>query len=196
MSRSTLTRDRIVETARQLFNESGTAAVTTNHIAARAGLSPGNLYYYFSNKEEIISELVDRCAERLAQAWQPAKEGPLDTAELQRLLEQRLTVLEEYAGATRELLPLARHLPRVGERYRMLHEQRLAELEHVLRASLEANKAGDPSPEKLRDLCESAWLLGLSIVASVDVVGDPGSRGARHSAELIAALIAAQLGMR
>jgi AcrR family transcriptional regulator len=51
------TRDRILDAALELFNERGTAAVTTNHVAAHAGISPGNLYYWFSDKDEIIREL-------------------------------------------------------------------------------------------------------------------------------------------
>ncbi|HFQ61349.1 MAG TPA: TetR/AcrR family transcriptional regulator [Epsilonproteobacteria bacterium] len=44
----------ILETARRLFNESNTQAVTTNHIAKAMGISPGNLHYHYKNREEII----------------------------------------------------------------------------------------------------------------------------------------------
>lgn len=54
------TRDRILETARTLFNDSPVHTVTTNHIAAAAGISPGNLYYHFRNREQIVLELFDR----------------------------------------------------------------------------------------------------------------------------------------
>jgi len=47
----------ILETARILFNKSNTQAVTTNHIAKAMGISPGNLHYHYSNREEIIRVL-------------------------------------------------------------------------------------------------------------------------------------------
>lgn len=51
------TRDRILAAALELFNQLGERKVTTNHIAAHLEMSPGNLYYHFKNKQEIIYEL-------------------------------------------------------------------------------------------------------------------------------------------
>lgn len=51
------TRDRIVAESLELFNAQGERNVTTNHIAAHLGMSPGNLYYHFRNKQAIIAEL-------------------------------------------------------------------------------------------------------------------------------------------
>jgi len=54
------TRSNILDSALELFNEHGTARITTNHIAEHVGISPGNLYYHYSDKAEIIRDLVER----------------------------------------------------------------------------------------------------------------------------------------
>lgn len=52
-------KEKIIYTALKLFNESGSNSVTTNHIADKMGISPGNLYYHFANKKEIIRKILE-----------------------------------------------------------------------------------------------------------------------------------------
>ena len=61
------TYSRIVEASLMLFNEDGERNISTNHIAAHLGISPGNLYYHFRNKDEIIVQLFKRYSEDLLQ---------------------------------------------------------------------------------------------------------------------------------
>ena len=49
--------DAILDATALLIAESGIDAVTTNHIAERAGVSVGSLYRYFARKEAIVAEL-------------------------------------------------------------------------------------------------------------------------------------------
>lgn len=57
MKKISATKLKILNTALELFNDNDTFSITTNHIAIKAKLSTGNLYYHYKNKEEIIVEI-------------------------------------------------------------------------------------------------------------------------------------------
>jgi len=52
------TRQRILDTARALFNERGLHRVGVRDIARATGMSPGNLAYHFPTKDNLVSALV------------------------------------------------------------------------------------------------------------------------------------------
>lgn len=52
-----LLKEKIKSISLELFNSSETLSITTNHIAKSLGISVGNLYYHYKNKEEIIKDI-------------------------------------------------------------------------------------------------------------------------------------------
>ena len=54
------TAERILEVTLDLFNRFGEPNVSTTLISAELGISPGNLYYHYPAKEELVNSLFDR----------------------------------------------------------------------------------------------------------------------------------------
>lgn len=100
------TKDRIVLTSIDLFNKSGVVAVTTNHIAKELGMSPGNLYFHYANKEEIIRAIFKiMCAETYKLWHTPRGKAlvhPLD------LIEKNFEIFWKYRFFHREMYYLRR----------------------------------------------------------------------------------------
>jgi TetR/AcrR family transcriptional regulator, transcriptional repressor for nem operon len=61
-------RERLVAAAVQLLHERGIERTTLADIAALADVPPGNVYYYFKTKDDVIAAVVAAHAERVGSA--------------------------------------------------------------------------------------------------------------------------------
>lgn len=93
MEKKLRTKDKILQASIALFNEVGERQVTTNHIAAHLGISPGNLYYHFRNKEDIVRQIFKEYAKLLETRIKPP------SAE-----KEALDALAEYLDVVFELM--------------------------------------------------------------------------------------------
>jgi len=57
MKKKMSAKEKIKKASLKLFNENDTLTITTNHIAKEAIISPGNLYYHYKDKEDIIKDI-------------------------------------------------------------------------------------------------------------------------------------------
>lgn len=73
------TRDRILHTSLALFNEEGEATTTTIDIANELNISPGNLYYHFKGKDQIIAELFQQYEQAMRHTLTAPLERPLSS---------------------------------------------------------------------------------------------------------------------
>lgn len=90
------TRARIVETAEALFRRLGFAKTAVADIAAELGMSPANIYRFFSSKNAIVEAICERClAEVEEQAWAVARSKGPSAARLERLILEILAYHKE-----------------------------------------------------------------------------------------------------
>jgi AcrR family transcriptional regulator len=87
-SRSSATRDRVLEAAVAAICERGLWETRVADIASRAGMSPGNVMYHFGTLEEMLVEALRRANERfLATALEETGRLPAARDRLIRLVE-------------------------------------------------------------------------------------------------------------
>jgi AcrR family transcriptional regulator len=165
-TRTGATVERILEGALDLLNAAGGGAVTTNHIAAHLGMSPGNLYYHFRNREEIIRAIFARIeAEGLAATAPPA--GPaLDAREFGERHLVGLRTLWRFRFFFRDLNQLLARDPALARAFRA-YEKRLHAQYRGLFERLIAD-GSMRSPERPADLDR---LVVTSIVVWTNWIG-------------------------
>ena len=73
------TRDRILVTSLALFNDEGESNTTTIDIANEMDISPGNLYYHFKGKDQIIAEIFHQYEVALSGTLTAPIERPLSS---------------------------------------------------------------------------------------------------------------------
>jgi AcrR family transcriptional regulator len=95
----------ILRAAARVFRRSGVAAAGMRDIAEEADLSPGNLYYYFAGKDELLFFCQDRTVDRMLEAAEAARASTAPIADqLRAVIRAHLHyTLEELEGATAHL---------------------------------------------------------------------------------------------
>ncbi len=163
-------RDRIVEASLALFNDEGVRRVTTNHIAAHLSISPGNLYYHFRNKEEIIRALFPRVvdAARASLALPEDRKITPDNVGTYHLLGAQS--LWAYRFFFRDRAELLASDPVLSREYRVLHawltDQFVALFRHLCDQGHMDLRGFEGDTERIATNAIILWMSWLSFVTT------------------------------
>lgn len=167
------TRDKIIETGIRLFNERGTRAVTTNHISAGAGISPGNLYYHFRNKEEIIRAIfrqMDVYGREEHRRIHERTTGTIETIEESFVMIQKFNW--RFRFFKRELTSLVNADPALKEDFVRTHRETLVLVRSSIDRSIEHGLLLSLPEEDRQFLAEAIWLVTLFWPNYLEVSGE------------------------
>jgi AcrR family transcriptional regulator len=152
------TRTRIADAALALFNADGTHAISTRHVAARLGISPGNLYYHFGNKEEIVLALYDRIEEHLLAIVVPLRSPAPTFDDVLEYLDRIFAHLWDYRFFYRDLTTLLQDVPGLKERYRVLAERVQANSRRLFKSLVDLGWM-EANDEQIELLAANAWIV-------------------------------------
>jgi AcrR family transcriptional regulator len=121
-------RRHILDTAARLFREEGYSGVSLRSIAAACDMQAGSLYYHFSSKDEIVSEILRLGVEHVYGAVRAAVEALPAGTSPQRLIaiaaETHLRMLLELQDYTSANIRIFGQVPRsVRERHIALRDE-------------------------------------------------------------------------
>lgn len=176
------TRARVLAAALTLFNDRGTARVTTNHIAAEAGLSPGNLYYWFRNKQQVIRALVEQWLHDVEAQVAEVHEQPAHVHALWDDLSRNADLERRYRFVRRELLALMHDDPELALACRNTYQRRLAsQVAYVCRlVQVGVLRAPEP-PRTPEDIAVALWLVAEYWSVHHELITDDAVRRRRES---------------
>ena len=120
------TRDRIVQASLQLFNEYGEPRITTNHIADELDISPGNLYYHFRNKDDIIWLLFEQFERRMDAALQVPERRIPDMEDMWLYLHLVFENIWEYRFLYRDLDNILSRNKKLRTHFRRILERKVS----------------------------------------------------------------------
>lgn len=148
--------EAIVEAGRRILEERGADALTTNHVAERAGVSIGSLYRYFPNRAAVLAAIYDRDATREARELAHERWAIADLP-----LEQALETLVDFQlERHRRLLEMESSFYRSHHGEFGLSDRIGAE---AVVEGIRAILAAHATRVRARDLDEAAYLIARGV---------------------------------
>lgn len=184
------TRDRIINESRQLFNQHGERAITTNHIADHLGISPGNLYYHFKNKDEIIFEIFLQYEAHVAKNLVPIEDMTLDN--IKRYFELAFEVMTDYRFIFFNLPELLGRNEALGKRYHVFAKRELGNITKILQLFVKTGFFKETRSETLAALAENIWIntaYSLVYQKTINEKGELPKEASHQSMTLLFALL-------
>lgn len=157
-------RERIIDAAIELFNSHGAATVGTNKIAQHLSISPGNLYYHFKNKQDIIRAVFDLIQEDMARIMIPP--GPSLGPEVTSVyLLESTKVIWKYRFFYADLVGLLQADAELQERFVKMRANTLNTLRQLYKGMIAQGAMTGPNDEMTLDaLVYNSWIVATSWV--------------------------------
>ncbi len=156
-----LTKEKIKKISLELFNNQEILSVTTNHIAKNLGISIGNLYYHYKNKEEIIQDIYADMSKKFETFNMfeqiSISENPID--ELSNIFDKLGELFWEYRFLMRDATLLMALDSKLKAMFITNQQKRVAQIEELLRFLISKKVIKEMAEDELKLRAKLHWFL-------------------------------------
>ena len=190
------TAERILATTLELFNRFGEPNVSTTLISAELRISPGNLYYHFPSKDELVNTLFDQYEGRLYELL-AASDDVVDVEDAWFFLHSLFELIWAFRFLYRDLNHLLSRNRRLETSFPAILLRKRAALRQLL-DTLQATRAASAAEGRQHDAVAASMVVVLTYWLSYEYVRNPRQalepehaqaallRGGRHTLSLLA----------
>ena len=189
------TAQRILEAALELFNRFGEPNVSTTLVAGELGISPGNLYYHYPAKDELINRLYETYEAELDELLH-AGEGVHDVEDAWFFMHSLFELIWRYRFLYRDLNDLLSKNRHLETQFQLVLKNKVRAMRALL-AGLSRAGHLDIDMREVDALAQSMVVV-LTYWLSYEYVRNPREalepqhvqgallRGAQHTLQLLA----------
>jgi len=183
------TRERILHKSLELFNEYGEPNVTTLLIADELDISPGNLYYHFKSKTDILTELFD-WYEHEIMALLDSPNSSMDIEDQWLFLHLIFEGIAKYRFIYKDVVNVLGRHDKLNQRFKkIITRKRQATLKTL--NSLQQQERLNANQNEVEALCEmivmtATFWLNYAIVTQANLDDTTLSKGVYHVMSLVA----------
>ena len=174
------TAERILDATLDLFNRFGEPNVSTTLISAELGISPGNLYYHYPAKDELITRLFDRYDAALEELL-PAAEDVTDVESAWLFFHLLFELIWTYRFLYRDLNDLLSNNRRLEMHFQFVLQRKTRAVQAVLdglgRASSLSIARRDAEPVATAMVVVLTYWLSYEYVKNPRKALEPDSAG-------------------
>ncbi len=175
------TAERILDTTLALFNRFGEPNASTTMISAELNISPGNLYYHFPSKDELVNTLFDQYEAQLYELL-AASDDVLDVEDAWFFLHSLFELIWSFRFLYRDLGHLLSRNRRLETHFPAILMRKRAALRQLL-DTLRATRSTSADDDRQRDAVAASMVVLLTYWLSYEYVLQPRSALEPENAE-------------
>jgi len=164
------TKQKILDTSRQLFNDHGYGQVTIRMIASALQMSSGNLNYHFRRREDILEALYDEMVAVFDARVQAVGDQPITLAYIEANITSSMDRMIEYRFFWMDLHYLLKSNKKIRAHFERVKMERIKGYKFVFQVLLRDNILHPPSFPREHELLinrmidySNTWLYASSL---------------------------------